>query len=123
MLAEMFWVMLGGALGAVWRTLCIRILQTFLNLKSLMALLLVNILGCFLAGLFLRIAYLNQNVIEGVLISFGIVGFLGSYTSVSAFGLETFLLIAQRRIWAALGYVLACLTFCMGGFVVGWGTL
>lgn len=119
-LAGLLWVAMGGALGSFWRIFCIRILHILFALTSLLALFLVNVLGCFLAGFMVGMGQLNFDALDGVLMSVGVVGFLGSYTSMSAFGLETFMLISQKQVLTALTYVLGTLFFCMAGFYLGW---
>jgi fluoride exporter len=68
----------------------------------------VNILGCFLAGVFFaftqKYAYLQN---EARL--FLMVGILGGFTTFSSFGLETFQLLKQGQLPLALAYALSSL--------------
>jgi len=116
----LFLAALGGSLGVLWRLLFLLFFQYFKALKSHFALLFVNALGCFVAGWIFGFWHQPVNGFDPVIFSFVVVGFLGSYTSVSAFSLETFVLL-QHRLWgSAIGYVLASLVVCLAAFVLGW---
>lgn len=68
--------------------------------------LMVNMSGCLAAGIlgtFLATASGMREELRALLM----VGLLGGYTTFSAFGRETMLLVEQRRLWEAGVYVLA----------------
>jgi fluoride exporter len=48
-----------------------------------------------------------------------IVGFLGAFTTFSAFSLDTLLLLQQGNYNTALAYILGSVTLCLGGTVSG----
>lgn len=80
--------------------------------------LLVNLTGCFLMGFLLAVAP-RQPWLE----SYGhfiFVGFLGSYTTVSTFSLQTVTLWREGKRVTALAYALASVTGCMIGVFLGW---
>jgi CrcB protein len=76
----------------------------------------VNVLGCFLAGIFLltaeKIPVLNQ---EARL--FLVTGILGGFTTFSAFGIETLGLLRRGEVLIALSY--ACLSV-IAGLIAMW---
>ncbi len=116
----LLWVTLGGSLGVVWRLLFLRLCQAYTQLKSFLALLFVNALGCLFAGLLLGLWAHHSEVLNSAMFAFAVVGFLGSYTSVSAFALETFFLFQQRLWGQAIGYMFASLALCFAAFALGW---
>jgi CrcB protein len=80
--------------------------------------LLVNLTGCFLMGFLLALATRHPWLeTYGHLI---FVGFLGSYTTVSTFSLQTVTLWREGKRMATLAYALASVTGCMVGVCLGW---
>jgi len=49
-----------------------------------------------------------------------VTGFLGSYTTVSSFSLQTLALVRERSRWRATGNVLLSVALCLGGIVCGY---
>ena len=104
------WVALGGAFGASGRFL----LSTWLFVPGQFPwpTLVINIAGSL--GIGLLWGYFGQH---GWFESWGryllVVGFLGGFTTFSAFSLETVGLMEGGRQGAALGYVLLSLTGCV----------
>lgn len=113
-------VMLGGAFGAVLRFSSLQLLVQRFHLQSAYALWLVNVGGSLLAGLLLAILFHTISTHHEWFLSLVVVGFLGSYTSVSAFGLETLQFLMKQRWFSALGYVVASIMGCLLGFASGW---
>lgn len=81
---------LGGGLGAVLRYL-LGLLLYPVGLVFPVATLVVNVLGCFLIG------FLNSGPLSDSQRVFAMTGVLGGFTTFSAFGLETRLLVAAGR--------------------------
>jgi CrcB protein len=62
--------------------------------------LVVNIVGCFLAG-FLFYAMQERLNLNPTLRAVVMIGFLGGFTTFSAFGLQTFTLLRDGKLWFA----------------------
>ncbi len=68
----------------------------------------VNILGCLLIGVLYALFSGPYPVRDEIRIGL-IVGVLGGFTTFSAFGLETFLMVQEGKLsWAILNVVLSC---------------
>ncbi|WP_376696108.1 fluoride efflux transporter FluC [Wenzhouxiangella sp. EGI_FJ10305] len=112
-MVEIALVALGSGLGAVSR---FAMGQWVLRIDSrfpLLATLGVNLSGCGLAGLFAGSAWQSHELAA----SFLATGFLGSYTTVSSFSLETLGLWQSGRRGRAVAYVL---TSMVGGLLLAW---
>jgi fluoride exporter len=78
--------------------------------------LLVNLAGCFLAGLFFQLT-LARLPVGDVLRAAVLVGFLGGFTTFSAYGLQTFALLREGQAgWAALNVAASN----VGGLLAAW---
>jgi CrcB protein len=66
----------------------------------------INILGCFLAGIFFAFT-LSYPILQQETRLFFMVGILGGFTTFSSFGLETFQLIHQGHFPIALAYTIS----------------
>lgn len=100
----------GGFLGAIFRY-GILWLGQHLGLRSFLALLGANALGCFLAGLIVGFI-LVKNIELSWLKPFLIVGFLGALTTFSSFGLELLDFSLKARWLSMLFYGLGTLVVC-----------
>lgn len=108
---------LGGAIGAIARVALSRVLPSFvLSLPA--KTLLVNIIGCFLIGVLTEIMafYWNASINAR---HFLVQGFLGGFTTFSAFALEFGLLYEKGENVLAILY--GCLSFvlCIAFFFFG----
>lgn len=112
-------VAVGGALGAVcrfWvRELLPRITDTHFPLNTLV----VNLVGCFLAGLvFMWVEQSSANwSINRVLFFF--VGFLGAFTTFSAFAIDSLLLFNHGENLKFMVNILANCILCLVCVFVG----
>lgn len=78
----------------------------------------VNIVGAFLLGTLVSWFALRQGVSLEVR-GFLVVGLLGSFTTFSAFSLETLLLIERGAYLTAGGYILTSVFLTIGGLALG----
>jgi CrcB protein len=110
-------VALGGAFGAVLRYAINQFFQRhgFGGLPS--ATLVVNVVGCFCAGLFL--VWVEQRIDPAFWRALLITGVLGALTTFSALGLEVWQLLRAER-WGLIAVTLAA-HVGLGVFAVGSG--
>ena len=97
-----FLVFLAGGLGTLTRYI---FLVTYPNS---FAVVFINIAGSFLAGFILNFS--NHPAL--------IIGFLGGFTTFSAFSNEIYTL-AQNNTWSAFGYIILSVVGGLVGFVIG----
>ena len=93
-------VLIGGGIGAVSRFGLSRFIAGLIGHRFPVGTLAVNLIGCFIAGLLFGVfdkVAISQNL--RVLI---FVGFLGGFTTFSAFSLETLTLLKNRDFSLAL---------------------
>ena len=103
-------VALGGALGALSRFVVSEIMETSENNIFPFPTLLVNMAGCFAIG------YLYNSMGPKYWLfsePFLIVGFLGAFTTFSAFSKETLVLVNEGVITMAIFYVLISVLGCL----------
>jgi CrcB protein len=101
---EIILVGAGSALGGIGRYLLGHLAGRFFVVGAIpFGTLFVNMLGCFLAGIFVDrfLAGAGDNLRLLLL-----VGFCGGFTTFSAFGVETIHLIHSGNIYSAITYVI-----------------
>jgi len=109
----LLWVAAGGALGAMARSIVTGLLFTWAPGSFPWGTLLVNVLGSFLIGV--MFASLSGALwLHTIARPFLVVGFLGAFTTFSAFSIETLTLIEDGRVGVAFLYALASLCLCVG---------
>lgn len=64
----------------------------------------INLTGCFAMGFFITLAGERVIMISPEVRLLIATGFLGSYTTFSTYGLETVMLVSQRRLLSAMYY-------------------
>ena len=101
MLLNIFMVGLGGALRAVSRFFTNEIFSIYFPDSSWIATLTVNVIGCFFIGLALGSFVSNKDIY----FYFFIIGFLGSFTTMSAFTHQV-ILISNSNIIFAVSYIM-----------------
>lgn len=108
----------GGALGAVARYGSARLMAAWLGPAFPYGTLAVNVLGSGLAGwLFVRLV--EGGAADDGLRALLIVGFLGSFTTFSAFSVETLRLFDAGHAGLAALNILANVTLCLIGAAAG----
>ena len=116
---EFLLVGLGGALGAMSRHAVGAALLAPSNAwRFPVGTLLVNVSGCLLIGVFSAIAG-QLPVLNGPARLFLVTGVLGGYTTFSAFGLETVLMLRRGDGMLAAGYVAASIVFGLAAVWIG----
>jgi CrcB protein len=104
-------IALGGAVGSVLRYVVGRAVQGLGGGAFPAGTLVVNIVGCFLIGVFVRFLLNMQTSPE--LRALLVVGFCGGFTTFSTFTYETVGLIDGGNYARATIYVLASVTICL----------
>ena len=107
----------GGALGAIVRY-SIGNLSKIYFVNSFYATLSINIIGSFLIGYLISLGYV-KNISENFIKYFLIIGFLGSFTTFSAFSYEAVDLFLSKKIFLSLVYVIFSISFCIIAAYVG----
>lgn len=80
----------------------------------------VNASGAFAIGVAAALTASNPALAELGLWHLGIIGFLGSYTTVSSFSLQTLALLREGQRWPAAGNVLLSLGLCLSAAAAGF---
>tara|TARA_Y100000385_G_C12786171_1_gene505630 strand:- start:31 stop:411 length:381 start_codon:yes stop_codon:yes gene_type:complete len=117
MIISLSLVALGGAIGASLRWVTGTLLLRVLGPSDFpLSIILVNVLGSLLMGFFVVVAaqrgltYFNP---------FALTGLLGSFTTFSAFSLETMSMIERGQIWQAGVYILLSVFLSIGALAGG----
>jgi CrcB protein len=112
-LSNFFLVALGGSIGASTRYIFYLISKNLLSPSNLFInTLIVNIIGSFLIG-YLIVLLENKSLSQDFIKYFFIIGVLGSFTTFSAFSLETIDLIVNKKILIAFIYIFSSLFLCL----------
>jgi CrcB protein len=121
-LAPVGWVALGGAIGAVTRfKLAGWILHAFATTARFpWPTFVVNVLGCLVAG-FLAGQIARHDAFTPSVRLFLFTGALGGFTTFSAFGLETAMLLKRGEVAIALAYATSSVAFGLVAFWIGSG--
>tara|TARA_Y100000739_G_scaffold131166_1_gene113004 strand:+ start:230 stop:592 length:363 start_codon:yes stop_codon:yes gene_type:complete len=106
---------LGGALGAIARYSITELVSKYIFTSSYLGTLTVNILGCLLVGL----AFGLYADIKSDVQLFFVVGFLGSFTTMSAFSTQTMELINNYNFGEATLYILMTIGFTILATYIG----
>ena len=107
----------GGALGAIVRY-SIGNLSKIYFVNSFYSTLSINIIGSFLIGYLISLGYV-KNISENFIKYFLIIGFLGSFTTFSAFSYEAVDLFLSKKMFLSLVYVIFSISFCIIAAYVG----
>tara|TARA_X000000368_G_scaffold118304_1_gene92472 strand:- start:5967 stop:6320 length:354 start_codon:yes stop_codon:yes gene_type:complete len=105
---------LGGFLGAISRYLLNEIVIKYMPTSFPTGILIVNILGCLVIGLVLG----NSMISKDHLYYFFAVGFLGSFTTMSAFSYQVIELF-NTNILIACSYIILTLTLTILATYIG----
>ena len=112
-MSNFFLVALGGSIGASTRYFFYLISKNLLSTSNLFInTLVINIIGSFLIG-YLIVLLENKSLSQDFIKYFFIIGILGSFTTFSAFSLETIDLIVNKKILIAFFYIFSSLFLCL----------
>ena len=107
----------GGALGAIVRYSIGHLSKIYFD-NSFYATLSINIIGSFFIGYLISLGYV-KNISESFIKYFLIIGFLGSFTTFSAFSYEAVDLFLSKKMFLSLVYVIFSISFCIIAAYVG----
>ncbi len=102
-MVKLLWIMLGGAIGALFRYLASGIAYRYIGGDFPWGTLGVNIVGAFIIGFLWGIS--ERTMVSPNTRLFVFVGIIGSFTTFSTFCLETFNLLRDGEIKLALANV------------------
>lgn len=106
-------IALGGAIGSVLRYLTSTGMHTLLGRDFPYGTLTVNVIGSWLMGFLTIIILARFANLPDELRSLLLIGFLGGYTTFSAFSIESFNLISNGFLLKALLNILLSITLCL----------
>lgn len=98
-------IIFGASLGAILRYSISNLLSNLQLLGVPISILLINVVGSFLLGIFFQ--YNQQNDLNEILKSFISIGLLSSFTTFSTFSLEAINLFLNDKILEGIVYILA----------------
>lgn len=117
---DLAWVMLGCALGGMARFWVSGLVGRRLGEAFPWGTMVVNVTGAFVIGIFAAVAASGDGWFGGAIPwLFAGLGFLGSYTTVSAFSLQTLLLMQNGQGWRAAGNIALSLGLCLPAAALG----
>ena len=118
MFISLIYVAGGGAFGASLRFFVSSVFKVYFPYFPI-GTLIVNIIGSFFIGLLAN--YLNSKEISELFIKyFVIIGLLGSFTTFSAFSIETIDLIKEGRVSLSLIYILLSIILSISAAFLGF---
>jgi CrcB protein len=82
--------------------------------------LVVNVSGCVVIGAVASVAVVRGLSLQSAAWLLIVTGFLGSYTTVSSFALQTRALVADGEYRLAAGYILLSLLLCLAAVAAGF---
>jgi fluoride exporter len=116
----LLWVAVGSIFGGSARFFLSGLIGRIFGDTFPWATLTVNVTGCLAIGV-LASAADGHVLITPVWWQLAVVGFLGTYTTVSSFSLQTLMLVRGGEIRHAGGYVLLSVTLCLAAAALGLG--
>jgi CrcB protein len=114
------WVVLGSILGGPARYFVSGVIARHIGETFPWGTMVVNVSGAFVIGLLAAFASAGDVLPMPVAWQFAVTGFLGSYTTVSSFSLQTLALVRDGQILRAGGNVLFSVAFCLSAVGLGY---
>ena len=118
-LYSLIWVALGSVFGGAARYFLSGLIGRRVGENFPWGTLAVNVSGCFVIGLLAAIAKAQDLPAARAWWQVAVVGFLGSYTTVSSFSLQTLTLARDGEFRQAGGNILLSLALCLGAAALG----
>ncbi len=112
MIKNILLVGLGGGIGSIIRYLCQRWVSLNYPHQFPWATFGVNVLGCFLIGIFWGLSFRSFDVNENWKL-FLMTGLCGGYTTFSAFSLEGIGLLKEQKPGLFFAYILGSVIVCL----------
>ena len=122
MIGSLAWVALGGALGSVARYATVRAVATFLGELQPWGTLAVNVIGSFAMGFVAALIarkFTDADTVRVLLMP----GFLGGFTTFSAFSLDVFNLMQRGENGTAVAYVLGSVLLSLAAVFAGYALM
>ena len=113
---KILFIAFGGGAGASLRYLLNEALKSSMLFSLPVGIMVVNFLGCFCIG----IAMAQLSDLKSNLYFFLIIGFLGSFTTMSAFSQQTIEMLYNGKDFNALIYILASIGSCLMGTYIAY---
>ena len=118
-LAHLGWVVLGGGIGSGLRFGIGRVALAAFGPSYPAGTLIVNVLGCVAMGVLAEWLAFRDTGIDASMKLFLTTGFLGGFTTFSAFALDAAALWERGEAMSAAVYVLASVVLSIGGLFAG----
>lgn len=112
-------IALGGALGALSRFFTQHYVALWLGLTFPWGTLIANVSGCLLIGAISGFWSSHDYVINETLRGLVVIGFLGAFTTFSAFSLDTMVLFQNGEMFRAMGNILLNFMLCLLAVTLG----
>ena len=113
MIINIFLVGFGGALGAILRFLFNEVFYKLTTNEFQLSTLLINIIGCFFIGFVAGFSLPSKDSIY----YFFIIGFLGSFTTMSAFSHQVLLMLNSNLIYAVSYIILTIILTILATYI------
>ena len=118
MIIKILYIAIGGSIGSILRFLFSNFCKIYFPFFPI-GTLAVNVLGSFFIGLF--VSYLNNKEVSEMIVRyFFIIGLLGSFTTFSAFSIETLELYKQDGLSLSLLYVILSIILSIFSAYIGF---
>ncbi len=109
---------LGSFLGGVSRYLLSEFVKNYTSQNLPNATFVVNLVGCFLIGICFSL--LEKNFLDKSWFAIVAIGFLGSFTTFSAFSLDAFKLLKEQNYMALFLFVFGSVLFGLLATTIGY---
>lgn len=115
---QTIFIFVGGGLGAISRYWLALGVYRVIGSRFPYGTLVVNILGCFIIGLWMTM-FEDRFLVNPNLRLFLIIGILGGFTTFSSFSFETFALLQEGSYFLGIANILSSVFICLIGTWLG----